>query len=60
MEPGDFAVSAGRKIKSGAVAGANELSGHQKNLLTQGLEGSVLELRWQTEALEPVDQIVGE
>jgi hypothetical protein len=36
------------------------LGGHKQNLLTQGLEGGVLELRRQTEALELVDQIVGE
>jgi hypothetical protein len=29
-------------------------------LLTQGLEGGVLEVRRQTEALEPVDQVVAE
>ena len=37
----------------------NELGGHQQNLLTQGLEGGVLELRRQAETLEPIDQIVG-
>jgi hypothetical protein len=60
VEPSQFAVAAGREIEPRTVSGANELSGHQQNLLTQGLERGVLKLWRQTEAFEPIDQIVGE
>ena len=60
MEPCNLAVAACGEIEPRPVGGANEVGGHQQNLLTQGVEGSILELRWQAEALEPVEQIVGE
>ena len=52
-------MAAGAEVDPRPVSGVDELSWHQQNLLTQGLERGVVKLRWQTEALEPVDQIVG-
>jgi hypothetical protein len=52
----DFAVTAGGEIEPRTISGANELSGHQQNLLTQGLERGVLKLWRQPGAFEPIDQ----
>jgi hypothetical protein len=37
-------VTAGGEIEPRTISGANELSGHQQNLLTRGLERGVLKL----------------
>jgi len=42
MEPGEFATTTGGDIEPGAVSRTDELSGHQQNLLTQGLERCVV------------------
>jgi hypothetical protein len=60
MFPGGLAETAGGQVEARSVFSADELSRHQQNLLAQGLESGVLELWRQTEALEPIDQIVGE
>jgi len=51
VDPSHFALTAGGEIEPRTVSGANELSGHQQNLLTQGLERGVLKLWRQPEAL---------
>ena len=48
VEPGSFAVAARGEIEARAVSGADELCGHQQNLLTQGLESGVVKLWRQT------------
>lgn len=59
MLPGSFSMAAGRESQGEAVASAAQLSGHQQDLVAQGLlQGGVLKLRGQAEALEPVDEIV--
>ena len=36
----------------------NQLCGHQQNLVAQGLKRGSLKLWWQTQPLEPIDQIL--
>lgn len=42
------------------IVRADQLSGHQQDTLAQGLKCGILQLGWQTQSLEPVDEIVGE
>ncbi len=60
MEPCQLAAAAGGEIEARPVAGANELHRHEQNLLTQRLQRGVLKPRRQAEAIEPIDQVVGE
>lgn len=58
--PSSLQRAAGRHDQAWAVVGATQLGGHQENLVAQRLQGDILEVRGQTEPLEPVDQVVGQ
>ena len=58
--PSTFARTAGGHGQPRAVAGAQQLRGHQKDLVAQGRQRGALKLRRQTKPLEPVDQIVSQ
>ena len=52
MEPGDLKAAARREIEPRPVSAANQLDRHQQNLAAEPVEGGVLDLWRQTEALE--------
>src|SRR5437016_12243857 len=60
VSPGMLARTTGGQQQVRPVVGAYQLSGHQEDAFAQGLKGHLLHLCWQAQALEPVDEIVGE
>src|SRR5881397_277486 len=58
--PSLFSLTAMGHDQPRAVVGADQLRGHQKDLVAQGLQRCGLEVRGQTQPLEPVDQIVSQ
>ena len=47
VQAGGLTVTAGGKVEPDAVAGANELGGHEQNLFAQSVERGILKLGWQ-------------
>jgi hypothetical protein len=50
VHPSHFAAATGWKIEPRSISRANELRGHQQNLLAQGLKSRVLKLGRQAQA----------
>ncbi len=56
--PGRFAGTADRQNQPWPIVGATQQCGRQEDVVPQGLQRGVLQLRRQAESLEPVDEIV--
>src|SRR6516164_1670321 len=60
VAPGEFAGTAGRQQQVRSVVRAHQLRWHEQDAFAQSLQGRFLHLRRQAQALEPVDEIVGQ